>query len=62
MEQKTYITTSQYADAVGVQGASIRHGLCINGHYLGLRPIKLPNGRLLWPADGVQKILQPEQE
>jgi Icc-related predicted phosphoesterase len=30
---------------------SVRHSLCLHGHYHGLTPIRLPNGRLLWPID-----------
>jgi len=61
MEKQSYLTTSQLARTLGVQGASIRRGLCLNGHYMGLRPIKLPNNRLMWPEKSVYQLLQSEQ-
>ena len=27
------------------------------GHYLGMRPVKLPNGRLLWDVEEVEHLL-----
>ena len=62
MSIQKHLTTNELARTLGVQGATVRRGFCVNGHYMGLRPVKLPNNRLLWPADGVQKILRPEQE
>jgi hypothetical protein len=31
--------------------------LCRRGSYYGIRPAKLPNGRLLWPGDAVERLL-----
>ena len=45
----TYLTTSKLAERFGVKPETVRRGLCMDGHYLGLKPTKLPNGRLLWP-------------
>lgn len=42
------ISTDQIASRFGVQGNTVRRNLCAKGHFLGLRPIKMPNGRLLW--------------
>ena len=55
-----HLTTSEAARMLGVQGATIRRGLCVNGHYMNVRPIKLPNNRLLWPVAEVEQILKPE--
>lgn len=62
MKKTSYLTTSQLARALGVQGATIRRGLCINGHYMGLRPVKLPNNRLMWPEKPVDQLLQPNAD
>jgi len=43
------LTTDTLARALGVKAGTIRRGLCVDGHYLGLTPTKLGNGRLLWP-------------
>lgn len=52
------LTTEQLATPLCVKPQSIRVRLCQTGSYFGIRPIKLPNGRLLWPADAVEKLLE----
>lgn len=42
------ISTNHLAMALGVQPGTIRRGLCVDGHYLGLTPLKAGNGRLSW--------------
>lgn len=42
------LSSEQLAQLLGVQPGTVRRGHCLNGHYLGLRPVKLPNGRLRW--------------
>lgn len=36
---------------------SLRAALCRAGHFLGMVPTKLPNGRLLWDASEVSKLI-----
>lgn len=43
------LTTEKLAELLGVKPTTIHRGLCTQGHYLGLTPTKLSNGRLLWP-------------
>lgn len=50
--------TEQLANAIGIKASSIRTRLCKTGSYFGLKPYKLPNGRLLWPADAVAQLTQ----
>jgi hypothetical protein len=33
-----------------------RASLCRLGHWMGMRPVKLPNGRLLWDAAEVERL------
>jgi len=47
--KKQYGTTRKLAAIYGVEVDTIRRNLCTKGHFLGLKPIKLPNTRLLWP-------------
>lgn len=49
-------TPKDLASITDVQPASVRRSVCINGHYLGIVPRKLPNGRLLFPADQVEVL------
>lgn len=50
------LTTAALAGAIGIKPESIRVRLCRRGDYFGITPQKLANGRLLWPADAVEKL------
>ena len=50
-------STEVLAEHLHIKPQTIRAALCRDGHYLGLRPIKLPNRRLLWDADAVKALL-----
>lgn len=52
------ITTDEFAAVLGVKAPTVRRAHCLKGHYLGIRPIKLPNRLLLWPAVEVEQLLQ----
>lgn len=52
----THLSTKEFARKLRVKDESVRRSLCVKGHYLGIMPLKLPNGRLLWPVSGVRKI------
>lgn len=51
------LTTEQLGLASHSKPSTIRTRLCKTGSYYGIKPIKLPSGRLLWPADAVQDLL-----
>lgn len=53
----TGLSTDAFAAEVRVKPQTIRAGYCRNGHYMGIRPLKLPNRLLLWPADAVARLL-----
>lgn len=54
-----HFTTNAFANEVSVKPETIRRCLCVDGHYLGVRPaVKLPNGRLLWPAAEVRAVVR----
>lgn len=50
-------STAQFSKIAGVQADSIRVRLCKTGSYFGIKPIKLRNGRLLWP-DNSRELLE----
>lgn len=54
------LSTEELADALRLQPQTIRAALCRHGHYLGLRPCKLPNGRLLWDAAALDRLTAGE--
>jgi hypothetical protein len=55
-------TTEALADRLGIKPQSLRARVCRTGSYFGLRPLKLPNGRLLWPADSVERLKHAANE
>lgn len=50
------LSTDELANMLNLQPGSLRVRLCKTGSYFGIRPVKLPNGRLQWPADAVQQL------
>ena len=56
------ITTEELAACLGVEPQTPRASLCRNGHYMGMRPIKLPNGRLLWDAAELAALMNGGQQ
>lgn len=55
-------TTEVFAERVGVQPQTIRKSYCLIGHYLGVRPVKLPNRRLIWPALQIEILIAGGKE
>ena len=51
-----FITTRDMATSLGITPGAIRRRLCVHGSYYQLAPEKLPNGRLLWPTEEVEKL------
>lgn len=50
------LTTEQLAIELAMEAQSIRKRLSQTGSYFGLRPLKLPNGKLRWPADAIAQL------
>ena len=57
MEHSESLTTKEYGELTRVEPESIRRAYCVHGHYLGVKPLKLPNGRLLWPKAEALRVL-----
>jgi len=54
------LNTRELAACFRVEAATVRRAYCVKGHYLGLKPVKLPNQRLLWPRAEVIRVLEGE--
>ncbi len=48
--QKFELSAEQFAALNQVKAQTVRARLCRTGSYFGIRPLKLANGRLAWPA------------
>lgn len=59
---QAYVLTGTLAQSLGITPQTLRAALCRNGHYYGIRPIKMPNRRLLWPADAIDRLLSGKAE
>lgn len=51
------ITTEEVAVLFKVKPPSVLRRLSQTGSYFGIRPRKLPNRRLAWPLQAVQKLI-----
>lgn len=51
------LSTEQAAAILKVKPQTLRAALCRDGHYMGLRPSKLPNRFLLWDASAIDALL-----
>ena len=51
------IGTKELATLLNTRPQSIYKRLLNTGTYWGLEPTRLPNGRLLWPADAVDRLV-----
>jgi len=49
-------STAQLASASLSTPGTVRVRYCQTGSYFGLVPLKLPNGRLLWPSDSLERL------
>lgn len=54
------LTTEKVAEQFNCQPQTPRASYCRKGHWLGIVPVKLPNGRLGWPADDAERLLNGE--
>jgi hypothetical protein len=55
-----FYTTREVAYLTRVQSSSIREYMSHqgNGTYMGIKPVRAPNGRLLWPIEAVEEALR----
>lgn len=56
------ISTDELAALLALRPQSIRKRYCLTGAYFSVRPVKLPNGRLLWPADALEQLQNGSKE
>ena len=53
----THCSTEDFAQQLKIKPQTIRSGFCRDGHYCGIRPVKLPNRRLLWSIEAVTALI-----
>lgn len=55
------LTTGEFAAQQLVLAQTVRKQYSATGSYFGAVPLRLPNRRLLWPCDAVEKMLVAQQ-
>lgn len=56
LAESQMLTTNMLADRLSMKAQSIRKRYAQTGAYFGIRPIKMPNGRLYWPSDALDQL------
>ena len=54
------LDTAEAAAVLRLRPQSLRRALCLQGHYYGITPTKLPNGRLLWNSADLDRLTDGE--
>ena len=54
---RPFLTTQELALALAMSAQSIRKRYSQTGSYFGLKPVKLPNRKLRWPADALDQLM-----
>lgn len=54
------LDTAEAADRLRIRPQTLRRALCLQGHYYGMKPTKLPNGRLLWDSADLDRLTAGE--
>lgn len=55
-EYRDGISTKKLAEIALTTPGNVRVRLCETGSFYGIKPLKLPSGRLLWPKDSLQRL------
>jgi len=60
--ESTHYTTQQFADFLGIKRGAINRSRSqsTDGSYMGIIPLKLPNGRVWWEKSKVDALLKGE--
>lgn len=54
---RAHLSTEELASALDMEAQSIRKRLSQTGSYFGVKPARLPNRKLLWPADALEQLI-----
>lgn len=54
------LDTAEAAERLRIRPQTLRRALCLQGHYYGMKPTKLPNGRLLWDSADLDRLTTGE--
>lgn len=55
-EYRDGISTTRLSEIALTTPGNVRVRLCQTGSFYGIKPLKLPSGRLLWPANALERL------
>jgi hypothetical protein len=55
---RDHFPTADFAALMGITPQTARKNFCVDGACYGIKPIKMPNRRLLWPVSETAALLQ----
>ncbi|OMW53262.1 hypothetical protein AQ912_10085 [Burkholderia pseudomallei] len=55
-QERRHISTDEFADRMLVLRQTVLKTHSRTGQYAGVRPVRLPNRRLAWPVDEIEKL------
>jgi hypothetical protein len=53
-----YISTRELAGRMHITAGTVYQRLSAKGDFWGILPVRAHNGRLLWPSDAIQALLE----
>ncbi|MBC8748533.1 DNA-binding protein [Paraburkholderia sp. WC7.3b] len=59
-KNRLHLSTEEFAAELKLRPQSIRKRYCQTGAYFCVRPVKMPNGRLMWPADALEQLARSQ--
>lgn len=57
MMKQTHCSTEKWVAPLDYKKETAHSSYSKHGHFLGVVPIKLPNGRLMWPIAELERLL-----
>lgn len=57
MSTQRFFTTKEVAERMRITSNTVYQRCCVHGDFWGVLPVRGPNGRLLWPVEAIQALL-----
>jgi hypothetical protein len=58
MSTARFLTTKEVAERMRIASGTVYYRCSVFGDFWGVLPVKGPNGRLLWPMEAIQALLE----
>lgn len=55
-QERRHLSTDEFAERMLVLRQTVLKSYSRDGSYCGIRPVRLPNRRLAWPASEIEKL------